>query len=395
MEYSRLGSLTVSRVGYGCYGMSGVYGRRDPAVWGRALRLALELGITYFDAAETYGPAEELLGRELGRQRDQVALATKVGIGPEGRPDLSPGRVVEACEGSLQRLGTTWIDLYQVHFDDPHTPVAETVTALEQLKESGKIREYGVGHLPPARVAEYIRLGRPASVLCELSPVARAALDNVLPPARENGVAAVAFSPTGRGMLSGAIRPGHQFEEGDFRRLDPLFSPHRLASGLRIHDQLARAGNALGKTAVQMSIAWVLAQQGVAAALTGPANPDHLRENAGAAGWEVPAGTLESIDRALKEEETRLAKAALEACRGILSRPVTQEGDQGYGELVFLIDTAVEHGWARESAMMPLVLRLMGLRKAQKGQYHPELEEIRLEVARAVGLPGEVSAQDG
>lgn len=136
METAQLGCLTVSRLGYGCYAFGGAYGRRDPDVWSRALRLAMELGVNYFDTAESYGPAEEILGRELGARREQIVLATKVGLGPLGKPDLSAARVVAACEGSLRRLGTAWIDLYQVHFDDPHTPVAETVGALESLKWS-------------------------------------------------------------------------------------------------------------------------------------------------------------------------------------------------------------------------------------------------------------------
>lgn len=388
MEYSRLGSLTVSRVGYGCYAMSGVYGRREPGVWRVALRLALDLGITYFDAAESYGPAEQLLGRELASRRSDVVLATKVGIGSADRPDLSPDRVVAACEESLRRLGTTWIDLYQVHFDDPDTPVAETLGALEALRDSGKIREYGIGHLPLARATEYLEVGRPASVLCELSPVAAGSLQALIPLARRHGAAAVAFSCTGRGLLGKEIGPGHSFEDSDIRRLDPLFSPDRVAGGLRVRRCLAGIGRPLGKTAIQVGIAWVLAQPGVAAALTGPSNADHLKENAGAAGLELPAGVVEAITRFLEEERRRLTEAAVEVCRTVLAQPLSQEGDLAYGQLVLVTDTAAEQGWAEESALLPLVIRILQLRKSAGGVYDPVLEDLRRELAAVIRLPG-------
>lgn len=386
MEYTRLGGLTVSRIGYGCYGMSGVYGRRAPEVWRRILQLALELGITYFDAAESYGPAEGILGRELGTDRSRVIIATKVSPGPDG-PDLSPQRVVSACEGSLQRLRTGWIDLYQVHFDDPHTPVESTVAALESLKEAGKIREYGIGHLPPDRTAEYLRLGRPVSVLCELSPVAPGALQKLLPLARRHGTAVVAFSCTGRGLLGGAIAADHTFEEGDLRRLDPLFSPDRLAGGLRIRDRLAGIGRPRGTTAVQVGISWVLAQEGVAAALTGPSNPDHLRENACAADRRLPPEVIEEIDRCIGEEMRRVAEAAAGTCRAILSQQLSRQGDRAYGQLLLVAETAAEQGWAEEHELAPLAVRVLRLRSSAAGRYLPELEDVRSELASVVNLP--------
>lgn len=137
-----------------------------------------------------------------------------------------------------------------------------------------------------------------------------------------------------------------------------------------------------------MAIAWVLAQDGVVAALTGAGHPEHLRENAGAIGWGLPEEALQSIEGVMKEEEGRLAAAAVQTCRAILSQPLSQDGDRGFGQLMLVIDTAVEHGWAQERDMVPLVMRLLQTSRREQGKYHPELEEIRLEVAKLVPLSG-------
>jgi len=225
LEYATIGALSVSRIGFGCYAMSGVYGAKDPAIWPPLVRAAYELGITLFDTADRYGPAEEILGGSVAPFRDRVVIATKVGVTADGRTDASRTHVIQSCEASLRRLGTDRVDLYQIHFDDPATPVAETVAALEKLRVAGKIVEYGVGHLPAARVREYLQLGRPASALFELSAVARSSAHEILPLIRERGVPGIAFSPTGRGMLTGRFTPGSSrpsFEAGDLRLLDPL-----------------------------------------------------------------------------------------------------------------------------------------------------------------------------
>jgi aryl-alcohol dehydrogenase-like predicted oxidoreductase len=192
--------------------------------------------------------------------------------------------VLASCEQSLDRLNTDHIDLYQVHFDDPDTPVEETVGALDQLKAAGKIRHYGVGHLPTSRMAAYFATGQVFSALAELSAVARSARKRILLLCREQDVGLIAFSTTGRGLLAGQIGPQTTFEEGDLRRIDPLFQRERLASGLRIAQRFRTLGAQYGKTPAQAAIAWVLAQPGVLCALTGPSTLPHLEENLGGSG---------------------------------------------------------------------------------------------------------------
>ena len=152
----------VSRIGFGCYALGGAYGSGDPWSWVDLIREAYRLGVTFFDTADQYGSAEEVLGRAVEPFRDQVTIATKVGVTDGGGRDTSPEHVRRSCEASLRRLGTDHIELYQIHFDDPSTPVADTVGALEDLKERGLIGHYGVGHLPLPRVREYARVGSPA-----------------------------------------------------------------------------------------------------------------------------------------------------------------------------------------------------------------------------------------
>jgi aryl-alcohol dehydrogenase-like predicted oxidoreductase len=229
MHYRTHNGASLSEIGIGCYGMSGAYGKKDPARFVDLLRRARALGVTFFDTADQYGPAEEILGQAVAPFRDQVWIATKVGVTDAEGFDLSARHVRAACEKSLRRLRTDWIDLYQVHYDDPDTPVEETLQALEALQAAGKIRHYGVGHLSALRVQQYLVKWDPCSVLVELSTVSGAAQERILPLCQEQDVGASAFSVTGRGLLTGAIGPGHMFEEGDIRRLDPLFQRERFA----------------------------------------------------------------------------------------------------------------------------------------------------------------------
>ncbi|MEW6107517.1 MAG: aldo/keto reductase, partial [Bacillota bacterium] len=215
MRYNQCRDLRVSEVGVGCYSLAGVYGKKDLDEFARMVRRAYELGVTFFDTADAYGDAESILGKIVRDFRSEIHIATKVGVVSGASMDLSPARVKKACEESLARLGTDYIDLYQVHFDDPKTPVEDVVGALESLVASGKIRHYGVGHLPADKIARYAEVGRPLSVLMELSAATRDARAKLLPLCREHGMAAIAFSTTGRGILTGTIREGHVFPDGD------------------------------------------------------------------------------------------------------------------------------------------------------------------------------------
>ncbi|MDP2871566.1 MAG: aldo/keto reductase [Bacillota bacterium] len=385
VEYTQVGALTVSRIGFGCYAMSGVYGARDPGLWPPLIRAARDLGVTLFDTADRYGPAEEILGRAVATFRDSVVIASKVGVTASGRTDASRDHVFRSCEASLRRLGTDRIDLYQVHYDDPATPVAETLAALEELRAAGKIREYGVGHLPVARVREYLAAGRPASVLFELSAVARSSARELLPLIREHGVPGIAFSPTGRGLLTGAIRAGHVFGAGDLRALDPLMQRERFDSGLRIAAKMAAVGARTGGwTAAQVAIAWVLAQPGVAVALTGPSNAAHLEENARACDVQLAPADLAEIQGLLAEEDAFISEAGRVAAARIVGGPLAPAVEDVCRDLMYVLEMAVERGWATEEQAMPLVFALVGFLKGKPAN-DLTLEGIRRTIAELVG----------
>jgi aryl-alcohol dehydrogenase-like predicted oxidoreductase len=356
MRYRTHRTEKLSEIGIGCYAMSGAYGTKDPGRFVDLIRRAFDLGVTFFDTADQYGPAEEILGRAVAPFRDRVWIATKVGVKADGGFDLSSGHVRSSCEGSLQRLGTDRIDLYQVHYNDAQTPVEETLGALERLKAAGKIRYYGVGHLPLPRLQAYLDGGDVFSVLLELSAVARSAQGQMLPLCREHEVGAIAFSVTGRGLLTGKIRPGHLFEEGDIRRLDPLFQRERFASGLRVAKRFKELGAKYGKAPVQVAIAWVLAQPGVVCALTGPSTLPHLEENLGGSGWSIPADDLQELQRFFRDEDRWLREEQMRSVRAILTRELDAEG--GFADLVYVIETLLETGLAGEEEILPLFHRL-------------------------------------
>jgi len=395
LSTAKLGTLEVSRIGFGGYAMSGAYGPEDPAKWESLIREAYARGVTFFDTSEAYGQAEEILGRAVAPFRDKVVIASKVGLAASGERDASHGRVVAACEGSLGRLGTDRVDLYQVEFEDPTTPVAETVEALEGLRAQGKIREYGVGHLPLAVLREYCVLGRPASMLVELSAAMRAAMKDILPYLGERGgagggaaadpnsrPAAVAISPTGRGLLTGAITAETRFAPTDIRAVDPLFTRAKLASALRVRDRLAEVGGRLGRTPVQTAIAWALAQPGIQATLTGPTRVDLLEENLGALGWEFPPQELTDLASFLAAEDKRVMLESLTAAQEIVAGPLCREGDAAYRDLLYAMETAVELGELPEEDIIPLVMRLLKVRRETGGRYDPSLEGLREELGR-------------
>jgi len=384
METAMIGSLRVSRVGFGCYGMGGAYGPTEPAVWEQQVRLALDLGITFFDVAAAYGEAEGWLGRWLAPRRDEVVIATKFGIGDDLRTDASAAAVIRACEASLSRLGTEWIDLYQVHFDDPSTPTAETTAALDALRRQGKIREYGVGHLPAPRVAEYLRAGTPAGLLLELSLLAQDRVAQLAPLASEHGASMIAFSPTGRGLLTGQVQAGTAFGEGDIRRMDPLFATERREAGVQLAARLAEVGRELGASAAGVAIAWVLAQPGVAAALTGPSRPEHLRQNAAAAELVLPDELVAELGREGRRLGEQAQRAAIAVMYATLDAKATGDAGEMTRRLLGAMETAIGAGLATEEAVTPLALRLLRPGREGRPLGADEFDEIRADLAGLV-----------
>lgn len=275
MEYRTHKGCEISEVGVGCYSLAGVYGEKDVDQFKKMLLRAVELGVNFFDTAEGYGDAEHILGEVMRPYREEVIIATKVGIKGNTKPNLSAEYLTTACDKSLDRLKTDYIDLYQVHFDDPTTPVEETVAALEDLVAEGKIRHYGVGHLPAHRIETYCETGDIFSILMELSAVSRYSRKTLLPLCNKYEVGGIAFSTTGRGLLTGKIcKPS--FGPGDLRSIDILFQRENFQSGLRITERVAELGEEYNKTPVQVAIAWVLSQPRITCALTGPSTVPHL-----------------------------------------------------------------------------------------------------------------------
>jgi aryl-alcohol dehydrogenase-like predicted oxidoreductase len=354
---------SLSEIGVGCYALSGVYGRKDPAEFQRMIQRAYELGVNYFDTAAAYGDAEQLLGAAIAPFRPEIFLATKIAASDDGTASLTRAAVYRSCEQSLARLQTEVIDLLLVHFDDSQTPVAETVTALDELVQAGKIRHYGLSHLPQERVAAYLQTGNIFAVMMELSAVARESTAHLLPLCRQYGAAGIAFSVTGRGLLTGRFQQEVAFNPGDIRRLDPLFQRERLVSARRVASKLAGLGERYGKTPAQTAVAWTLAQPGIVCALTGPSTVAHLEENVGGSGWSLAAADQDELKQLLRDEDAWLAGAQRQSVKHILTTPLPADPQQAFVDLVYAVETAVLLAIVTETDIMPLFQELFSLRR--------------------------------
>jgi len=362
MNYRKHRNLQISEVGVGTYSLTGVYGNKDIEEFKRMIYRAFELGVNFFDTAEAYGDAEKILGDAIKLFRQEVCIATKVGVKGDYKPNLSREYILKACEKSLKRLQTDYIDLYQVHFSDPNTPVVETVGALEELVKAGKIRYYGVCHLSRDVVEQYCRIGKPFSVLAELSAVAREARENFLPLYKEYDLGIIAFSTTARGLLTGRFSEGQKFEAGDIRSIDPLFQRERFKSALKIGKKLSELGKRYCKTSAQVAIAWVLAQQGVTCALTGPSSIEHLEENVGGSGWQISKEDLQDLEAVYEKEDKWLRQTQKTSIKNILSKPL-RDPQQAFTDLIYVIETATSLRLISEKSVLPVFYELYGLKR--------------------------------
>jgi aryl-alcohol dehydrogenase-like predicted oxidoreductase len=294
MEQVSLAGLEVSRLGLGCMGMSAFYtgNSADDNESIRTIQRALDLGVTFFDTAEIYGPFtnEELVGRALAGRWADVVIATKFGLmtrregdpvrGIDGRPENA--RI--AIEGSLKRLGADHIDLYYQHRMDPRVPIEDTVGALADLVQAGKIRHIGLSEAAPETIRRAHAVHPITAVQSEYSLWTRDPEAEVLPTLRELGIGFVPYSPLGRGFLTGQITSTDHLAEDDFRRNNPRFEADNLKQNLRIVDEVRAVADEIGGTPAQIALAWVLAQGDDLAPIPGTKRVSRLEENVGADG---------------------------------------------------------------------------------------------------------------
>jgi aryl-alcohol dehydrogenase-like predicted oxidoreductase len=307
----KLNDLTVSDMGLGCMGMSAFYGTSDEGEAIRTIHRAIELGCTFLDTAEMYGPYtnEELVGKALQGRRDEVVLATKFGIRhaptddePNRRViDGTPENVRRSIEGSLKRLGTDHVDLYYQHRIDPNTPIEETVGAMAELVQEGKIRHIGLSEAAPDTIRKAHAVHPITAVQSEYSLWSRDIEAEVLPTLRELGIGLVAYSPIGRGFLAGRFSDPSELDEGDFRRSGPRFTGSNLERNQQLAAKIRELAEEKGVTSGQLALAWVLAKGDDIVPIPGTKRVSYLEENWGATQVELSDDELERIEAELPE----------------------------------------------------------------------------------------------
>jgi aryl-alcohol dehydrogenase-like predicted oxidoreductase len=309
MKQRKLGpqGLSVSALGLGCMGMSEFYGTTDEEESVATIRRAIELGVTFLDTADMYGPFtnEKLVGGAIKGRRDEVVLATKFGNvrgedgsfrGVNGRPEY----VREACDASLSRLGVDHIDLYYQHRVDPDTPIEETVGAMKELVEAGKVRYLGLSEAGPESLRKAHAVHPISALQTEYSLFTRDVEDEILPVTRELGIGFVPYSPLGRGFLTGRWRSMEDLPENDTRaRRFPRFSEENFKKNVELADRVREIAEEKGITPGQLALAWLLAQGDDIVPIPGTKRRERLEENAGAVDVRLTEEDLRRIEEAL------------------------------------------------------------------------------------------------
>jgi myo-inositol catabolism protein IolS len=313
MEYRQFGrtGLKVSALGFGCWEISGSYGRIDEGQFQRAVATAIDGGITCFDTAEAYGMgvSEEALARALAGRRNDVVIATKFGVGYEEMPnrrDSSRQRVLASIDKSLQRLKTDHVDVYLVHWPDPNTPLDETMRALDDIVRQGKARSIGVSNFRLEQIEAATRLRRIDVVQYAWNMFDRRMQAAIFPYCAANQIGVMAYGSLAYGMLSGTFHAGMAFDENDWRSrggnlgslnlFRTLFGPEYFPRNLAAVEELKRLAANYGKSLPQFALRWTLSNPVVGTALVGFRTPAEVTENLGALGWEISNADMAEID---------------------------------------------------------------------------------------------------
>lgn len=311
MRQRKLRNLEVSAIGLGCMGMSAFYGSTDEAEGIKTIQRALELGVNFIDTAQLYGPLtnEMLVGRAIKGHRDEYVIATKFArrtdsatpgdLSTIGVLDGSAEHVLRSIDGSLQRLGTDYVDLYYQHRVDPNVPIEETVGAMAQLVAAGKVRHIGLSEAAPETIRRANAVHPITAVQTEYSLWSRDPEAGVLPTCRELGIGFVPYSPLGRGFLAGRFTSPDELDENDFRRHGPRFTGDNLEANLRLAAKVAEVAAEKGLTPAQLAIAWGLAQGDDLVPIPGTKRRSYLEQNAVAVEFELTKDELARIDAEL------------------------------------------------------------------------------------------------
>lgn len=315
MEFTRFGTtdIQVSRIALGTWAIGGwMWGGTDVKDAVRSIHEALDLGITTIDTAPVYGfgLSEEILAKALAEKRvprDRVIIATKAGMEwdeqENTRRNSKPERIREEVEQSLCRLKTDYIDIYQIHWPDPDTPIEDTAAAMHRLLEEGKVRAIGVSNYDVEQMEKWRTVAPLHSNQLRYNLLERGIEDAELPYCREHGLAVLAYSPLARGLLTGKYNLGSTFPEGDSRARDKRFHGEQAERYFRILPRLEEYAENLGKSIAQLAVRWVLDQPGEPIALWGARRPGQISEAAGALGWKLTADQLVEIERIVEETE--------------------------------------------------------------------------------------------
>ncbi|MFT8590557.1 MAG: aldo/keto reductase [Acetobacter orientalis] len=299
----------ASRIALGTWAIGGsMWGGPDDENAARTIDKALDLGINVIDTAPVYGfgHSEDVIGRALEGKRDRVILATKVGLNwQDGKVfrDSRPARIAQEVEDSLRRLRTDHIDLYQVHWPDPKTPIEETARALEKLVKAGKVRALGVSNFSPEQMDEFAQFSPLATIQPPYNLFERDIEKDVLPYAVKNNLAVLAYGPLCRGLLSGRMTADRQFEGDDLRRTDPKFQQPRFGQYLKAVEDLKAIANKHNKSMLALAIRWVL-DKGPTIALWGARKPEQISGIDDAFGWKLDEADLKAIDAILAQDIT-------------------------------------------------------------------------------------------